>query len=425
MADADVIVVGAGISGLSLAWKAAAAGRKVLVLERQDRVGGCFESRRAAGDFWFELGAHTTYNSYGAFLDVVVGTGLAGEIVERGPARSRFGLLEGDHIELLTPPKVLLRMSWLEAAVHAPFGLFKPKSGHTMYSWYAGVVGRRNYDRMFSAFFAAVPSQKADGFPAEGPGSLFKKRPRRKEFPRSYGLRRGLQSVCDAVAATPGITVLRAAPVQRVARKGAGFVVHAADGRTFEAERCAVAAPPDQAAPMLLDDFHELAVAISRVKTVTVETAGVVLPRGRTPIPECAFVVPVDDLFYSVVTRDPFPDPERRGFAFHFRPDVPRAEKLARMAAVLQVPVAELGEIAESRRTLPAPALGHAEIVDEIDRLLAGSRLAVAGNFFAGLAIEDCVLRSNAEWARISGVRGRGARVCAERNSGVPALRRR
>jgi UDP-galactopyranose mutase len=403
MADADVIVVGAGISGLSLAWKAAAAGRRVLVLERLDRVGGCFDSQRVDGGFWFELGAHTTYNSYGAFLDIVVGTGLAGEIVERGPARGRFGLLKGDQVDLLTPPKVLMRLSWLEAALHAPFGMFKPKAGHTMYSWYAGVVGRKNYDRLLSAFFAAVPSQKADGFPAEGPGSLFKKRPRRKEFPRSFGLRRGLQSVCDAAAAAPGVTVVRAAPVVRIARKGADFVVHTADGRTFQAERCALAAPPDQAAVTLLEDFHELAVAISRVKTVTVESVGVVLPRGKTPVPECAFVVPVDDVFFSVVTRDPFPDPERRGFAFHFRPGVPRAEKLARMAAVLQVPVGELGQVVEAKRTLPAPGLGHDEIVAEIDRVLAGGRLAVTGNYFAGLAIEDCVLRSNAEWARISG----------------------
>ena len=89
---------------------------------------------------------------------------------------------------------------------------------------------------------------------------------------------------------------------------------------------------------MLREDFHELALAIARVKTVAVESVGVVLPRGRSPLAECAFVVPVDDVFFSAVTRDPFPDPERRAFAFHFRPGVPRDEKLARMAAVLRVP---------------------------------------------------------------------------------------
>jgi UDP-galactopyranose mutase len=118
-------------------------------------------------------------------------------------------------------------------------------------------------------------------------------------------------------------------------------------------------------------------------------------------MPECAFVVPVDDLFHSCVTRDPFPDPARRAFAFHFKPGVTRERKLRRISEVLRVPEGELGDVVEHRLVLPSPALGHAELVAEIDRCLAGGRLAVTGNYFAGLAIEDCVLRSNAEWARV------------------------
>jgi protoporphyrinogen/coproporphyrinogen III oxidase len=402
MADTDVIVVGGGISGLSLAWKAASSGYRVIVLEREERVGGCLHSHRCADGFWFEMGAHTTYNSYGSFLDVVVGAGLAGEIVERGPARKVFGLLRGDEVRWLTPPKVILQLGWLEAALHMPRGLLRKKQGETMYSYYSQLIGRRNYDRLFSAFFAAVPSQKADGFPVEGPGSLFKKRPRREEFPRSFGLKRGLQSVCDAAAAVAGVTVVKAATATRVGRSGAGFVVETADGRRFEADRCAVAVPPDQAAAMLREDFHELSLAIARVKTVGVESAGVALARGKTPLAECAFVVPVDDVFFSSVTRDPFPDREHRGFAFHFRSGVPRDEKLARMAAVLKVGREDLGAVVEARRTLPSPTLGHGDIVADVDRCLSGGKLAVTGNYFAGLAIEDCVLRSNAEWARIA-----------------------
>jgi UDP-galactopyranose mutase len=399
---ADVIVVGGGISGLSLAWKAAAAGKRALVLEREARVGGCIHSYRRPDGYWFELGAHTTYNTYGALLDVVVGTGLAAEVVERGPARGVFGLLRDDDVRWLTPPRVLRELSWVEAAVHFPFGILRKKDGETMYSYYSRLVGRRNYDRILSAFFAAVPSQKADGFPVAGPGSLFKKRQRRQEFPRSFGLRRGLGSICDAAAAAPGVTVEKGVAVTGVSRVRGGFAVTTADGRSLEAPRCAIAAPVDVAAKLLHQDFHELALAISRVKTVAVESAGVVLPRAKAPLAECAFVVPVDDLFFSMVTRDPFPDPERRAFAFHFRPGVPRDEKLARMSAVLRVPREALAEIVEQRLTLPSPTLGHAEIVASVDRCLAGTKLAVTGNYFAGLALEDCVLRSNAEWARIS-----------------------
>lgn len=403
MATADLIIVGGGVSGLSLAWKAASAGRTVRVLEREARVGGCLHSHRAPDGFWFEMGAHTTYNSYGAFLDLVVGTGAAARIVQRGPARARFGLLRGGEIDWLTPPKVLLRLSWLEAAVHLPLGLFAGKDGETVYSYYSRLLGRRNYDRILSAFFAAVPSQKADGFPVAGPGSLFKKRPRRKEFPRSFAIQGGLQAVCEAAAAFPGVTVEMGVAAERVARAGSGFAVTTADGRTLRAPLAAVAVPPQAAAALLRDDFHELASVVSRVNTVTVESAGVVLPRERCWMPECAFVVPVDDLFFSCVTRDPVPDPRRRAFVFHFRPGVPREEKLGRMSEVLRVPREELGTPVEQRRVLPAPALGHAEVVRDVDAALAGGRLALTGNYFAGLAIEDCVSRSYAEWARIAG----------------------
>jgi len=402
MATADVIVIGGGVSGLSLAWKAASAGRKVLVLEREKRVGGCIHSHRSVDGFWFEMGAHTTYNSYGGFLDVVVGTGLAGKVLSRGPARAKFGLLRDGEIAWLTPPKVVLRLDLLEAAIHFPLGIFRKKEGETVYSYYSRLIGRRNYDRVLSAFFAAVPSQKADGFPVEGAGSLFKKRPRREEFPRSFGIGGGLQTVCEGAAAFPGVTVETGVSAVHVARKGTGYAVTTADGRTLEAPLAAVAAPPDAAVALLRDDFHELAMAISRVATVTVESVGVVLPRARCWMPECAFVVPVDDVFFSCVTRDPFPDPERRAFAFHFRPGVARDEKLRRMSEVLRVPREDLGDPVEQRLTLPSPALGHGDVVQGIDASLAGGKLAVTGNYFGGLAIEDCVVRSNSEWKRIA-----------------------
>ncbi|HUL61301.1 MAG TPA: FAD-dependent oxidoreductase [Anaeromyxobacteraceae bacterium] len=398
----DVIVVGAGISGLALAWKASQAGKRALVLERSGRVGGCLHSHRREDGYWFEMGAHTAYNSYGAFLDIVSGSEVRQRVVERGPARARFGLVRGGEYRWLTPPKVLLQLDWLEAAAHFPLAAFARKDGQTVYSYYSRLIGRRNYDRVLGPFFAAVPSQSADAFPVAGPGSLFKKRSRRQDFPRSFGVEGGLQAVCEAAARAPGVTVRTGVDVRRVSRAGAGYAAVTAAGERLEAPVVAVAAPPDAAAAMLEDDFHEAAVQISRVRTVAVDSMGVVLPRERCWMPEVAFVVPVDDLFHSAVTRDPFPDPRHRAFAFHFKPGHPREARLARIAAVLRVEPGELSGVIEQRLTLPSPALGHAEVIREIDRCLAGGRLAVTGNYFAGLAIEDCVLRSNDEWRRVN-----------------------
>src|SRR5512145_2659622 len=129
----DVIVLGGGVSGLSYAFKAAKAGRKVLVVEREaGRVGGCMHSHRLADGFWFEMGAHTTYNSYGGLLEMAEATGLVGKLMERGPARGRFGLARDGRWVWLTPPKVLLQLDWLEAAIHFPAGLLGGKGGKTV-----------------------------------------------------------------------------------------------------------------------------------------------------------------------------------------------------------------------------------------------------------------------------------------------------
>jgi oxygen-dependent protoporphyrinogen oxidase len=398
----EVIVVGGGVSGTAFAWQAARAGRAVLLLEGSGRLGGCLHSRRSPDGHWYELGAHTAYNSYGGFLELAAGSGATAQLTPRGPARAQFGYLRDGSYEWLTPPRLLRRFNWLEIALSGPAGILRGKRGRTMAQYYGGLLGRRNYDRFLKPFLAAVPSQDADGFPAEGPGSLFKKRPRRKEYPRSFGFAGGLQTVCDAALRAPGLRVETGAEVVRLAPAAEGFVATTADGRTFAAPIAAVAAPIDAAARMLAGDFPELGRALAPVKTVRVDSHGVVLPRARSWMPECAFIIPADDLFFSAVTRDPFPDPERRAFTFHFRGGVAPEERRRRMAEVLRVAAPELGEPAGRQTLLPAPALGHDRVVAELDRLLAGSRLALTGNYFQGLAIEDCVQRSFSEFARVA-----------------------
>ena len=41
MADYDVLVIGAGMGGLSAGAQLAQQGRKVLILEQANRIGGC------------------------------------------------------------------------------------------------------------------------------------------------------------------------------------------------------------------------------------------------------------------------------------------------------------------------------------------------------------------------------------------------
>ncbi len=402
MTEYDVIVIGGGISGLSAAWHAARDGRRVLVLEQSSAPGGCLSTRREESGFWFEMGAHTTYNSYGGMVALIRGVGLEDAVVQRGPARIHFGLLEDGRYTWLTPYKVLLRLGWLEAAWRFPLRIWSGKSGRTVADYYSRLLGPRNFRRVLAPFFAAVPSQPADAFPVEGQGSLFKKRPRCTELPRSFGLEGGLQTLCDALAEASGIETRLNAGVTRISRDGQRLRITLGSGETLEAPRGILATPLPVTRALLAASFPKIAEALEPLDTVEIESLGVSLDKEACPLPECAFVVPVDDLFYSMVTRDPFPDPDRRGFCFHFQAGVPREQQLARMSDVLQIPAETLGSPAVRRTPLPSPRVGHADIVARIDAALEGEPLGVTGNFFAGLAIEDCISRSVSEWCRLA-----------------------
>lgn len=408
MEERDVVVAGGGIAGLAFAHHAAAAGRSVLVLEAAPRVGGCLNTRRLADDFWYEVGAHTAYNSYGAFLELVEACSLRGAIRPRGEARKRFALLRDGRLTMMGPLSVFLEFHPVELLLAAPFGLFRSKEGRTTAEAYGAIVGSRNYADVLSPFLAAVPSQNADGFPARGPGSLFKSRTRRKDIVKSFTLEGGLSTVADALARRPNVDVRTGTPVTSVRRVGAGFVVTREGGASVRARTAALAVPPPAAAALVGDDDPALAAALAAVGSARVETVAVALPRERTALPEMAFLVSVNDIFHSAVTRDPVPGARLRGFAFHFKPGHAREQKLRRIEAVLGAPREAFVDVADATVVLPAPSRAHAATVARIDGALAGSRLAVTGNFFDGLAIEDCVLRSKAEWARVASTPERG-----------------
>jgi UDP-galactopyranose mutase len=98
------------------------------------------------------------------------------------------------------------------------------------------------------------------------------------------------------------------------------------------------------------------------------------------------------------------PDPDWRAFTLHFKPGSTGEQRRARACEVLGLAPEDLEDVCERQSVLPSPRRGHAELVRTIDRLLAPRALALTGNWFGGLAIEDCVSRSRAEWQRVAGL---------------------
>ena len=396
MADHDLLIIGAGISGLSMAHYAAAAGLNALVLERDHRPGGCLHSHRFTGaldGFWLELGAHSSFNSYTNLLAILEQIGLLNRVQRR--AKVGFRLFADGAVKSIPS-----QLYWPELLL-APFRLLGLlKVGRSVAEYYGHIVGRRNYTAVFEPAFNAVICQPASDYPAD---SLFNPRPRRKDVPRGFTLPGGLQTIADALGARPEIRIEFGQAAREIRRDGAGFSVRTDSGE-YTARTLCLATPAAVATELLRAVFPAIAAQLAEIATATVESVGVALPAERVQLPPVAGLIGRDEAFYSAVSRDTVPDARYRGFTFHFRPGVLDEEgKQNRIAQVLNVPRAALGaeNVAARINQLPALRVGHGERTQHLDAALAGSRLALTGNYFTGVAIEDCVTRSRDEFARL------------------------
>lgn len=387
----DIIIIGSGISGLGAAFHAARAGRRCLVLEKSPSAGGSIHTTRTSDGFWYELGAHTLYNSYGGVLEMIEGCDLRASVLGRSKAPFRM-LVDG---KIRSVPSQLALGELFASAWRA---FTEKKAGKSVGNYYGRLVGKRNWRQVFSPLLSAVPSQRADNFPAE---MLFKKRARRKDFPRSFSLQNGLSTLIERLARLERVSVRTSADVRVLARSAVGCTVTLTDGTQESARNVVIAAPADVAAALLAPVLPTAFAALSRIRIAAIASTGVHLAQADLPLPRLAGLVPVDDAFFSVVSRDVIPDQRLRGLAFHFREGLTRDQRLDRIATVTAAKRGAFLAVSERQGSLPSPELGHVEIVRAVDQAIAKSGIYVTGNYFAGLALEDCVQRSKAEIERL------------------------
>lgn len=392
MENYDVIVVGAGISGMSFAHYAAKAGQKVLVVEKSDRTGGSFHSATTdSNDFWLELGAHTCYNSYRNLIEVMEDCSILNEITPR--AKVPFKLLIDHQVK-----SFISQINFFELLTSLPKAFSKKKDGETVMTYYGSILGKKNFKKVFSALFSAVPSQNADDFPAD---ALFKKRQRRKDVLKHYTLKKGLESITRAIASNDEIELRYNENITSILKKDELVTVETKSGK-FSCAKLALCTPVTATGGLLQGLADELAEKIKKIQYQEIESFGVVIDKGASVIEPFAGLVPVNDHFFSAVSRDTVPDEKFRGFTFHFKPArLTKEEKIEKVCDVLGISEDKILTSFEKVNLVPSLRLGHYDLVDEIDQLLKGLPIFISGNYFAGLSIEDCVSRSKQEVERM------------------------
>lgn len=396
----EIIIIGAGISGLSLAHYCAREGLKTGVIEKSDRVGGTLHSHRFGniGDFWIELGAHTCYNSYTNLIGIIEDCELINKLISR--EKVPFKMLVDEHIKSIPS-----QLNFLELISSIPNILTIRKQGQSVRSYYSKILGSKNYERVLSPAFNAVISQDASDFPAD---MLFKKRNRRKDIIKKFTLINGLQTIADSISLKKKMDIITGEEVISVDIEKNSFYITTKQC-TYESDFLAIATPVSLAANLLEKGLYELSKELSKINVTSVESFGIAIKRDLTvSIPPVAGIIPFSDSFYSVVSRDTVRHDTYRGFTFHFKPGILDEEgKLKRIADVLKVRLNQIEHVATRENIVPSLKVGHDRLISKIDQFISERPLLLTGNYFDGMAIEDCVLRSLKEFLRLKKLMGR------------------
>jgi len=397
----DLIVVGAGISGLGFAHMALQKGITPLILEATNHQGGCIDTYQFEtpdGDGWVELGAHTCFNSYGTLLELLEVQGMVSDFQAKD--KLSYQLLTQDG--LISIPRALNFFQILRSFLKI-FSL--NKSECTVEQYFGAIVGPDNFKRVVGPALDAVICQPSALFPAD---ALFRKKPRKKDVERSYTGRRGLQVFVDAIASQKGLDIRLSSPVRSLQRCDQGFRLVLDGGDVFTAKQVVLAVAPDVAAKLLETTAPEISRLVSEIEMAEIDSIAVVVKSQQIPLDKMAGIIAQADQFYSAVSRDPVSDPEFRAFTFHFHPDIlDESQRLQRICSVLGVSSEQIIAAQSKRNRLPKLRLGHSDRISQLDALLDGDALAVTGNWFEGVSIEDSLLRTASEAKRLlSGLDG-------------------
>ncbi|MFN6142208.1 MAG: protoporphyrinogen oxidase, partial [Pseudanabaena sp.] len=159
----DVLVVGAGISGLAIAHELAIAKNyRVLVAEAQDRVGGAITSNRNDEGYLWEEGPNS-FQPSPELLRLAVQVGLKDELVLADGKLPRFIFLNGKLNALpMSPPSAIASkiLTWggkIRLALGA-LGFARPAmSGEeSVDQFFSRLLGKQAVERLVAPFISGV-----------------------------------------------------------------------------------------------------------------------------------------------------------------------------------------------------------------------------------------------------------------------------
>jgi oxygen-dependent protoporphyrinogen oxidase len=301
LASADIVVVGAGISGLATAFGLHRRGHPVRIVEAAACAGGVIGTRRRDGAL-FERGPNSTLDTTPLIGELLRNLGIADERVAASAVASvRYVVRGGRPVALPTSPGAFLATRAFTAKaklrlLREPFiARTRPGVEESIATFVRRRLGTEFLDYAIDPFVAGIYAGDPEriSVPAAFPrlhaleqqyGSLIrgqvlgararrKNREVAKNTAGSFSFRGGMQALTDAlVRALPPIEY--GVAVRRIVREGDGGLVleatHGGDALTLRARAVVVAVPAGAAAPMLAVLAPEASRAIAGIESAPI-----------------------------------------------------------------------------------------------------------------------------------------------------------
>ena len=375
----DTIIIGAGISGISLAKRLTDASIKNCIFEA-NKVGGCIDSI-SYNDFWFEMGAHTIYNSYNETIEYIRNNSLKKDIQSIKKAPFLF-VQPNNKIQ-----SIFTNINPFTAAFSFLRNRKASKEDKTVSEYATKLFGKRNYNQTLKYCFDAVLSQNSENFPME---YLFKKYDRDTTLPRSFTLKNGLAELFKK----HNQNVIKETVIS--VTKQQKWHIHT-NHAEYNCENLCFATPWDMNESLLekiLPNLtkHQYRPTISKLISVGIVTSKTSLKH----IKNLAGLIGKQQFFYSAVSRDVVDNPNYRAVVFHCRNYFSENELLDKITKLLNIKKKEILYTYIKNNTLPCYHRNHSQFLEDLDKdLQKHPNLFISGNFFDRLAIENCIRRSN------------------------------
>jgi oxygen-dependent protoporphyrinogen oxidase len=286
---AEVVVLGAGISGLTLAWRLRQSSAQVLLAEASSRVGGCISTQSKDGYRWEE--GPNSFTPTPALLNLIAEVGLTDQLALADAKLPRYIYWERELLPVPLSPAAALSSRLLSVggklrALQGLLGFVPPPPGHeeTVRQFFQRQLGSEVAERLVEPFTSGVYAGDPDqlsavaAFPRvagleERYGSLFagalqalRQRPQPSPVaiqpPPKRGqlgnLRQGLQQLPEALAQKLGDSLRLGWRAVQLKREGELYWVgfETPEGSRWAAARQVVLAIPAYEAAALLQGLN-------------------------------------------------------------------------------------------------------------------------------------------------------------------------